>query len=298
MTAYLPQRIRKILCVTLPVSVILVSGCFNHVFYHPNQILYESPEKYRLKYEDVFFESRDSQRLHGWFIPAVADAIGTVIHFHGNFGNITYHLKQIHWLPSNRYNVFTFDYRGFGRSGGTPSKSGLYQDSLAAFQYIISRSDIDPQNIFVFGQSLGAVNAIVALANSRFPEIRAVAIEGAFSSYRNQVRDTITSDVQGKMGNVPCLSLQVWPIALFSVTNDRSAEDYVDQISPVPLLLIHCAEDSLVSYQHSERLFEKSNHPKRLWIIRGCNHLNVFTENPSEKEYRLRLIQFFNRYRV
>ena len=51
-------------------------------------------------------------------------------------------------------------------------------------------------------------------------------------------------------------------------------------------------------HHHSERLYEKSKEPKQLWIIRGCNHLNVFTGNPSETEYRTKLTQFFNNYRL
>lgn len=298
MTAYLRMRIRNILLFVLPISFHLILGCFNSAFYHPNQNLYEKPDQYDLPYQEVFFESKDGVKLHGWFIPAVGDAVGTVIHFHGNFGNITYHLKQIYWLPLKQFNVFTFDYRGYGRSGSTPTKEGLCEDSVAAIEYVLSRSDVDPRNIFAFGQSLGAVNAIVTLAKNKFPEIRAIAVEGAFSSYRAEAWDTITSNVQNRIGDVPCLSFQVWPISFFSVTNDKSAEDFIDQISPVPILLLHCTQDSLVSYHHSEMLFEKAKDPKQLWIIEGCDHLNVFSENPSEIEHRLKLVQFFNKYRI
>lgn len=270
----------------------------NSAFYHPNQTIYEAPDQYNLQYEEVFFQSKDSTRLHGWFIPAVEEAVGTVIHFHGNFGNITYYLKQIYWLPMKNFNVFTFDYRGYGRSEGTPSRSGIYADSVAAVEYIMSRSDIDSKNVFVFGQSLGGANAIVAIAKNNFPGIRALAVEGTFSSYRTEARDMMISNVQKVIGNGSCLSLQLWPIALLSVTNSKNAEDFIDQVSPIPILVIHCTNDSLVLYHHSERLYKKSKEPKQLWIVRGCNHLNVFTGNPSETEYRTKLTQFFNNYRL
>ena len=298
MTSFLSQLIKTKLLIALPLALSLLSGCLNSRFYHPNQTLYETPDQYNLPYEEVYFKSKDGTRLHGWFIPSVGDAIGTVIHFHGNFGNVTYYLKQIYWLSAKNFNVLTFDYRGYGRSEGTPSRFGIYEDSVAAVEYIMSRSDIDSNNVFAFGQSLGGANAIAAIAKNKFPGIRAIAVEGTFSSYRTEAQDMMISNVQKKMGNVPFLSLQTWPIAFLTVTNFKSAEKFIDQVSPIPILLIHCTKDALVSYHHSERLYEKSKEPKELWIIRGCNHLQVFTEAQTGKEYRQKLVKFFNNYRL
>ena len=298
MRSYLSQSIRNILLIVFSMALPLLSGCLNSRFYHPNQTLYETPDQYNLPYEEVFFESKDGTRLHGWFVPAVGDAVGTVIHFHGNFGNVTYYLNQIYWLPSKNFNIFTFDYRGYGRSEGTPSRFGIYEDSVAAFEYIMSRSDIDSKNVFAFGQSLGGTNAIVAIAKNKFPGVRAIAVEGTFSSYRTEARDMMISNVQKKIGNVPFLPLQIRLISFLSVTNSKSAEEFIDQVAPIPILLIHCTKDSIVSYHHSERLYEKSNEPKQIWIIRGCNHLQVFAESQSGNEYRQKLVNFFNNYRL
>ena len=279
------------------ITLIVLPGCLNHKFYQPNQTLYETPDRYNLAYGEVFFKSKDGTKLHGWFIPAKGDAVGTVIHFHGNYGNLTYYLKQIYWFPSKHFNVFTFDYRGYGRSEGTPSRSGIYEDSVAAIEYIMSKPGIDPNNVFVFGQSLGGVNAIVALAKNDFSQIRAIVIEGAFYSYRTEAQDMMTATAREKIGNVPLLTLPLWPVAFLSVTNSYSAGEFIDQVSPIPVLLIHCTRDSIVSSRHSERLYKKAKEPKNLWIIRGCNHLEVFTEKKSEYEYRERLMRFFENFR-
>ena len=275
----------------------LLSGCFNSSFYQPNQILYETSDTYSLRYEEVFFKSKDGTTLYGWFIPAVGDAVGTVIHLHGNFANLTYYFKQISWLTSQNFNVFTFDYRGYGWSEGIPSRSGIYEDSVAAIEYIMSKPDIDHDNVFVFGQSLGGANAIVAIAKNDFPKIRAIAIEGAFYSYREEAQDKMILTVQEKIGNIPCLSLQIRLISFLSVTNSHSPGEFIDQVSPIPVLLIHCTQDSIVSYHHSEWLYEKANEPKYIWIIKGCKHLQVFTDKQFECRYRQRLVQFFNKYR-
>ena len=297
MTPHISRWIRNLLLVSnYATALLLLSGCFNSSFYHPNQTIYETPDQYGLRYEEVFFKSRDGTRLYGWFIPAVGDPVGTVIHFHGNFGNVSYYFKQIHWLPSEKFNVFTFDYRGYGRSEGIPSRLGIYEDSISAIEYIMSKPGLNHGNLFVFGQSLGGVNAIVAIAKNDFPEIRAVAVEGAFYSYRTEAQDMMISTVQEKMGNVSCLTFPIRPISFVAVTNSLSSGEFIDHVSPIPVLLIHCTNDAIVSYHHSERLYEKAKEPKHLWIIRGCSHLNVFTDRQSENKYRDRLVQFFKNH--
>ncbi len=161
----------------------------------------------------------------------------------------------------------------------------------------MSKPTITPSNVYIFGQSLGGVNAIVAIAKNDFPEIRAIAIEGAFYSYRTEAQDMMGSTVQKKIGKIPCLSLQIWLISFFSVTNFYSPDEYIDQVSPIPILLIHCAQDYLVSHHHSEWLYKKAREPKYLWIISGCNHLQVFTNKKTGYRYRQRLVQFFNDHR-
>ena len=277
---------------TLP----LLSSCLNNSFYQPNQTLYEIPEQYGLQYEEVFFKSKDGTMLHGWFIPAVRDAVGTVIHFHGNFANLTYYFKQIYWIPSQNFNVFTFDYRGYGRSEGVPSRLGIYEDSVAAIKYIMSKPGIDHNNVFVFAQSLGGANAIVAIAKNDFPKIRAIAVEGTFYSYRKEAQDKMISAVQNKIGNIPCLSIHIRLISFLAVTDSHSPGDFIDQVSPIPILLIHCTKDSFVSYHHSEWMYERANEPKYVWVIKGCNHLQVFTDKKYEYRYRSKLVQFFNKY--
>jgi fermentation-respiration switch protein FrsA (DUF1100 family) len=108
----------------------------------------------------------------------------------------------------------------------------------------------------------------------------------------------ITSTVQKKIGNVPCLSIQTWLISLPAVTNLFSAGEYIDQISPIPILLIHCTQDSYVSYHHSKLLYEKAKEPKNLWIIEGCKHLQLFTDEQFKHKYQQKLVQFFKLHRL
>lgn len=277
----------------LPFScmALLLPGCMNHLFYQPRQEIFQTPPESCC--EDVTFDTRDGVKLHGWFIPADAVESGTVIHFHGSFGNITWHYKQVAWMSEQGFNVFTFDYRGYGRSGGIPGRKGLVLDSVAAIEYVMSRPDIDTENLFIFGQSLGGANAVAAVTSKDFQGIKAVALEGTFSSYRREARDMMAVHVRKNIGNVPYLSLQLRLFSFLMVTDELSPEDSIHRISPIPLLVIHGTADRKVRFVHGKRLHEKAGEPKYLWTIKDGGHMQTFIDCTFSDAYRKKLMDFF-----
>ncbi len=287
-------RTSVILCA---VFLLLPVGCLDRKFYSPNRIIYETPDQYALVYEDISFRTSDETRLWGWFIPAAGEPLGTVIYFPGNFANITHSLKQIHWLPEAGFNVFTFDYRGYGRSEGTPGRFGIQKDATAALSFARARFCGEPCNLFLFGQSIGGAIAIAAAAENPLPEIRAVVAEGTFSSYRSEARHMMAKTVREQIGNIPCLSLQLRPFSWLTVSNAYSPVDRIDRISPIPVLLIHCIPDTYVPVSHSERLYQQAEKPKYLWLVDGCRHIRLFTDE-GKPAYRKKLIEYFKTYRV
>jgi fermentation-respiration switch protein FrsA (DUF1100 family) len=92
-------------------------------------------------------------------------------------------------LPANGFNLFVFDYRGYGKSEGTLSREGGYQDSLAAVKYVKIRTDIDQTKLILFGQSLGGANAMAVAGRNDLPGIVRVVIDSAFSSYKSVAAD-------------------------------------------------------------------------------------------------------------
>lgn len=258
-------------------------GCVSSMFYQPDRTVYDTPGRHGLRYEAVTFQSRDGTRLSGWFIPALGKARGTVIHFHGNAQNMTSHFNYVAWLPAQGFNVFVFDYRGYGTSAGTPNRRGVYEDSLAALDYVAARPDIDHDRLLVLGQSLGGANAIVALGSRPMGGVRAVVIDSAFYSYQAIVRDKIT---------MPLLSFFRTPLSHILLDNSLSPDAYIANISPIPLLIIHGTSDQVVPYSHAKRLFELAQEPKQLWTIEGGDHCEAFAD--PDLPYRQRLVDFFN----
>lgn len=261
------------------IGLINLSGCANSPFYYPDNRDYgASPAASGLKYERVEFTSRDGTRLSGWFVPNSQtsnprNAVGTVIQVHGNAGNMTAHWPLVDWLPARGFNVFVFDYRGYGASTGEPGPRGLYDDTQSAIDYVRARPDIDPQRLLILGQSLGGNNAIAAVGGGDRDGIRAVAIDSTFYSYSSIANDKIPG--VGILAN-----------------NQYSANRYVASLQPIPLLFIHCTGDRVIPSQHSERLFAAAAQPKQLILIPGCNHLDAFSSRFGN-QYRDNLVDFY-----
>ena len=109
------------------VLVIVLAGCIERMFFYPDSATYTTPAQLGVRAEDVQIVTADGSRLHGWFLPAVGNAKGTVLHLHGNAANVSNHLPLVSWLPARGYNVLMVDYRGFGRSEGKPSLDGIVE---------------------------------------------------------------------------------------------------------------------------------------------------------------------------
>jgi fermentation-respiration switch protein FrsA (DUF1100 family) len=110
---------------------LLLAGCTGLIFQPLSQHLL-TPDRLGLAYRDIRFTAADGVSLHGWFLPATAPRQGSVLFLHGNAQNISTHIASVAWLPGAGFDVFLFDYRGYGRSAGEPSLDGVHLDFSAA----------------------------------------------------------------------------------------------------------------------------------------------------------------------
>ncbi|MBI3605079.1 MAG: alpha/beta hydrolase [Nitrospirae bacterium] len=259
---------------------IILGGC-NGIFYQPTPNLLMTPEKLKYTYEDVSFKSLDGTVLNGWFIPGRGNIKGTVLQFHGNGANIGNHYGAVYWLPDEGYNVFLFDYRGYGKSGGTPARQGIQEDGIAALEYIRQRADVIPYPIIIYGQSLGGAVAVSTVATQKQDGIVAVILESSFTGYRAIARE--------KLGSLWLTWPLQWPLS-FLISNEYSPLDMIGKISPVPLLIVHGDADEVIPKHHSETLFKTARKPKTLWIIPGGHHIDAFSY--PHQENRKRLLEF------
>jgi fermentation-respiration switch protein FrsA (DUF1100 family) len=205
--------------------------------------------------EDVWFQTADGLRLHGWFINSRADkAAGTVIYFHGNGGN----LSHVGWigarLAASGFDVLLFDYRGYGRSAGdVADERAIYIDADAAYDYVVRERGAKPEKLALYGQSLGTT-AVVDLA-SRL-KVGAIILESGLSS---------ASDMASAM--LPWMPR--WLHAL-----GRNRFESVRKLGNVycPVMVTHGDPDNTISTEQGRALYAAAHDPKRLMIIEGAGH--------------------------
>jgi len=251
-----------------------LSGCTN-LFFQPQKKTYVTPSMLQIRSEDVYFDS-GGLRLHGWWLHAQDKPKGIVVFAHGNAENISTHIGSVYWLPAQGYDVFLFDYRGYGQSQGTPTLPGLQQDYASALKYVFNRPDTDTRNVFVFGQSLGAAIVLVGTATSPYKShLRAVIAEGAFTGYRNIAQEKLASSW--------VTWLFQWPLSL-TINDDYRPIDSIAQISPTPLLLIHSETDEVIPFHNAQELFAAAREPKTFWVIKDMPHIHTFNDPKNQKK--------------
>lgn len=208
--------------------------------------------------EDCTFRTEDGVALHGWFAhAAVSDTRPrrTLLFLHGNAGNITHRQTNIAHLIQRGLNVFIFDYRGYGKSEGTPSEQGLYADAAAAYEYLLRRQDVQPEHIVFFGRSLGGAVAVELATRNPCEKL---ILESTFTSIKDMARDLF--------GPLPAHVIL------------RSQFDSFTKIRTihVPLLVIHGNQDRIVPFEQGKRLFSAANAPKCFYEIHGADHNNTY----------------------
>jgi len=266
-------------CLVLTVGLYMLNGCANNLFYVPDSKEYHSAPHLLLDKEEIWFDSSDGTKLHGWFIPAqTGESLGTIIHYHGNAQNLSSHVSFSSWFTKAGYNLFIFDYRGYGKSEGSVDKEGIHLDSVAALKYILTRPELETDKLIVLGQSLGGNNALAAIDEVKPPNIKAVIVDSTFYSYREIGKDVI--------GKVPLLKYIRTPLSWLLLDNNHSAKDTIHSISPAPLLMYHDKGDNIIPYHHSEMLYEIAPEPKELKLIAHGHHTSAMSY-PQHRKYVL-----------
>ncbi len=220
------------------------------LLYFPDKIIENTPDVLGMEYTDFNFKTEDGLNLHGWFIKG-SNPEKALLFCHGNAGNISHRLESIQQFVSLGFSVLIFDYRGYGKSEGSPDEKGTYKDAMAAHKYVTEVKGFASKDILVFGRSLGG--SIAAwLAKETDPG--ALVVESAFTS-------------------VPDIAGDVYPIIPVKLVSrfSYSTIDYIKETS-CPVLVIHSTEDDLIPFKHGKTLYESAGEPKKsMWIKGGHN---------------------------
>jgi uncharacterized protein len=216
--------------------------------FYPDALLRITPDQIGLPYDDVSLHSGDGVTLHGWYVIAAAEPRATVLYLHGNSGNIGNCLETVKQMVLLGMNVLVIDYRGYGGSTGKPSEQGLYDDAEAAWRYLIDTRKADPQEVVVYGQSLGGAVAS-QLAARHTPG--ALILEAAFTSLTASAAE-----------HYPWL-----PVRWLS----RYRFDTLAALKTVhcPVLIVHSLNDEVTSYRQGVALYDAVSGSKTMLDLHG-----------------------------
>jgi len=227
----------------------------SHYVYYPERALSAEPSRIGLQFETVYFETEDGVKLSGWLIPSES-ARGVILFCHGNAGNISHRLESIEIFHRLGLEVFIFDYRGYGQSEGKPTEDGTYKDAEAAWQYLIEERQVNPNEVIVFGRSLGG-GVASWLAQSHAPG--ALILESTFVS-------------------LPDIAATVYPYlpVRLLLRFEYNTAEYLGRVD-CPVLIVHSRDDEIMPFSHGWRLFQIAKEPKRFLEITGTHNGGFIT---------------------
>jgi len=267
--------------------------------YSPVREVPYTPGELDLEFENVVFESGDGLKLSGWYIPApletrreksltklvqagdslltrpVENSRFTVLFCHGNGGNMMHRLDSINIFYNLGLSCFIFDYRGYGHSQGKANEEGTYLDVEAAYKWLTKEKKIPPDNIIVFGRSLGG--SIAAYLASKV-EIRALIIESTFTSY---------ADIGRKF-------YPYMPVRWFASFGYRTI-DYIKDVH-YPAMLIYSRNDEVVPFDFGLELYEAANEPKKFVEIFGSHNDGFLISGEIYKKAWIKWLKFLEGY--
>lgn len=258
----------------------------------PRFQLRSSPAEYGLKYESVEFPTTGKIVLKGWYVLADKPSSKTIMICHGWGANKSDILSFTSFLAARGgYNLFYFDFRNHGDSGGSRSSLGKYeiQDILSAYEFVKRTRPGLCRQTALFGFSMGAGAAVGAA--SKLPEIAGVVAENPFSSFDDVVARF--AKLYYKVPRTPLvdITLAFVRLRLGFNPNDYSPVKYIAEVSPRPLLIIQGGSDQRMPPRVGKELYEAAKNPKELWIVEGADHGEAYMK--SGRRYELKLLEFF-----
>jgi pimeloyl-ACP methyl ester carboxylesterase len=196
--------------------------------------------------------------IYGFFVKSGGgNSDKTILYCHGNKESIEAYWDRVELLYEGGYNVFIFDYQGFGMSGGEASEEALHADGRAALSYVLGRPDVISKNVIFYGYSLGAVVAIELAAKVRQP--RTLICESPFASGAALVQSGTLIDIPGQ----------------YVLKGEFNNAAMIRGVR-APFLLFHGTDDRFIDIEkNGQVVFDNANEPKEFIRVSGAGHTTV-----------------------
>ena len=269
------RRLRFVVFLLLALALFgTLGGCFmlrvteKKYLYHPVAEVPANPYAVDLVHQNVTFRAADGTTLHGWWIPA-SYPVANLVMFHGNAGNIGYVLNLLPYFHERRYNIFLFDYRGYGQSEGTPTEPGLYLDGAAAIDVAQKMNKFARPRLplILYGHSLGVTIALHSALGAT-PTPAALVLDSGFHSTTNMAKLLY-----------PSLPLDHFLTAAYP------GGDFAAKLPGIPKLFLHSPTDATVPFASGRLLAGVAAAPKQFALLTGAHndHSWLATNTPARR---------------
>lgn len=205
-------------------------------------------------YEEVYVDTPDGEKLHGYFMLLKEKTDKVMIYLQGRDENVSrWYLGPKNIQEHVPVNALIVGYRGYGNSSGEPSCKGVVTDALSMYQYLLDKG-YKPENISLYGRSLGGA---VALELASKVKVRSVVVQSSFSSLRDIMKYS-------------------HPFVPAILVNNKifNSNKRIKEIN-APVLICHGTKDDVVPVEHGCKLYNVANEPKKLIILPGAGHRHL-----------------------
>lgn len=243
-----------------------------------------NPGDLGLDYESVSFITKDNIAIAGWFIPSKTKNAKTIILLHGYPADKGDILPSLSFL-NQKYNLFLFDFRYLGQSGGKYSTAGAKEteDLLAAIRFLKTRGI---QDVGIWGFSLGGAVALMTAPKS--PEIKAIVSESSYASLNLMALELYRIPVL----RYPLAYLTgLWAKIFLGIDLKNISPLESSKNLRIPILIIHSKNDNVIPFKNALLLQEalKNNPRSEFWFEKNLIHGQL------GGEYQKRIEEFFDK---
>ncbi len=257
--------------------ILLFGGCSKNAIFPTDTKVYDSPVNYAYSYEEFYFKSSQESMLRGWLFRSKGPSQGMIVVANGMAYNMSSRFTEWTWVLERGYDLFIFDYRGYGESMGEVDMFGFVDDVTMAIEYAHALNESLP--MVVVGQSMGGSFVIDAVAKKPYPYVKLLVIDSTMTGFALAAKDIIKEHVL------------LWPLIWIPDTMTPEGVDSIDFVdkTETPTLFMVGLQDEIIPPSHSANLFVKANEPKALWIVEEAKHVKC-TDNEKLKKDLLRAI--------
>lgn len=236
-----------------------------------------------IPFDDVYLNTPDNETLHGWYIKSKEEKKGVIYFLHGNAENISTHIGSVLWLTNEGYDIFALDYRGYGKSTGSPDIEGALVDISTGYNWLITQDEDQQDKLFILGQSLGGALTLSFTSQNKNLKhhVSGVIIDAGFSSFRGIAKEKLDG------------MWLTWPFQYplsWLIPTSYDSDKHIQQIAPVPLLVIHSTNDIVIPFHHGKDIYQQASEPKE-FLKTDTPHTATF-RSEGYRDYVLKFMTY------